>query len=206
MIPRLILPLAACIALLPARGAPPPPNIVLILADDLGGVDLGCYGADLHETPNIDRLAREEIDSPGRSYLPQLRGESMADWRDSIVCEYGNARMIRTRDFKWIARSPYAGVGFPDELYDLRADPRETSNVVGDGGLQEVREGLGRRLGRFFARYSIPGRTGLELATQIRCTDQSTWLHATGASASFRQHLHPPPLPLGGYGFDNTPS
>lgn len=33
------------------------PNVVLILADDLGAVDLGCYGADLIETPNIDELA-----------------------------------------------------------------------------------------------------------------------------------------------------
>lgn len=38
---------------------PPRMNIVFILADDLGGVDLGCYGADLHETPHIDRLARQ---------------------------------------------------------------------------------------------------------------------------------------------------
>ncbi|MBI5774284.1 MAG: sulfatase [Verrucomicrobia bacterium] len=37
------------------------PNIVLILADDLGWADLGCYGADLHETPNIDRLAKESV-------------------------------------------------------------------------------------------------------------------------------------------------
>lgn len=36
-----------------------PLNILLIVADDLGGVDLGCYGADLHETPALDRLARE---------------------------------------------------------------------------------------------------------------------------------------------------
>lgn len=38
-----------------------PPNIVVILADDLGWSDLGCYGADLHETPNIDRLASESV-------------------------------------------------------------------------------------------------------------------------------------------------
>ena len=41
----------------PAAG----PNIVLILADDLGWSDLGCYGADLFETPHLDRLARESV-------------------------------------------------------------------------------------------------------------------------------------------------
>ena len=38
-----------------------PPNLVFILAADLGWSDLGCYGADLHETPNIDRLAQEGV-------------------------------------------------------------------------------------------------------------------------------------------------
>ena len=33
------------------------PNIVLILADDLGARDLGCFGSTYHETPNLDRLA-----------------------------------------------------------------------------------------------------------------------------------------------------
>ena len=36
-------------------------NIVLILADDLGWTDLGCYGSDLYETPRIDALARQGI-------------------------------------------------------------------------------------------------------------------------------------------------
>ena len=37
------------------------PNIVFILADDLGWGDLGCYGQRLFETPNIDALARDGI-------------------------------------------------------------------------------------------------------------------------------------------------
>jgi arylsulfatase A-like enzyme len=37
------------------------PNIVIILADDLGFGDVGCYGATKIPTPNVDRLAREGL-------------------------------------------------------------------------------------------------------------------------------------------------
>ncbi|CAM4088695.1 arylsulfatase [Zobellia roscoffensis] len=37
------------------------PNIVFILADDLGYGDLGCYGQETIKTPNIDRLAQEGL-------------------------------------------------------------------------------------------------------------------------------------------------
>jgi arylsulfatase A-like enzyme len=37
----------------------PPPNVVFILADDLGWGDLGCYGQTKIRTPHVDRIARE---------------------------------------------------------------------------------------------------------------------------------------------------
>ena len=41
--------------------APPRPNVVFILADDLGYGDLGCYGARGVETPRVDGLARQGV-------------------------------------------------------------------------------------------------------------------------------------------------
>lgn len=43
----------------PQQQSPDPPNIVFLLADDLGWTDLGCYGGRYYETPNLDRLASE---------------------------------------------------------------------------------------------------------------------------------------------------
>ena len=66
-LPALLLaPLAALLLAPPvtlhAANAPAgKPNIILILADDLGWSDLGCYGADLHETPHLDRLAQQGV-------------------------------------------------------------------------------------------------------------------------------------------------
>src|ERR1700692_2115449 len=42
-----------------AQAPPTKPNIVFILADDLGYGDLGCYGQKRIQTPNIDRIAAD---------------------------------------------------------------------------------------------------------------------------------------------------
>ena len=97
MILRALCPLAA------AR----PPNIVLILADDLGWADLGCYGADLHETPRLDALAREgvrftqayamSVCSPSRAML--LTGRHAARlgltiWREGSLTKTPNRPLL----------------------------------------------------------------------------------------------------------------
>lgn len=46
-------------ALQPALAADSPPNVVFILADDLGYRELGCFGQALIRTPNLDRIAKQ---------------------------------------------------------------------------------------------------------------------------------------------------
>src|SRR6188508_1766969 len=54
---------AALVAFVALASAPPlpaadrPPNVVLIVADDLGCFELGCYGQQKIRTPSIDKLA-----------------------------------------------------------------------------------------------------------------------------------------------------
>ena len=49
------------LATLTAVAADRPPNVILILTDDQGSVDAGCYGATDLITPNIDRLAEQGV-------------------------------------------------------------------------------------------------------------------------------------------------
>jgi len=58
------------------------PNILLILADDLGFSDLGCYGGEIR-TPNLDALAAQGVQftqcynssrcCPSRAFLEEAR-------------------------------------------------------------------------------------------------------------------------------------
>jgi arylsulfatase A-like enzyme len=60
-VPLRIFALAVLLFATTAWAQQRPPNIVVVLADDLGATDLGCYGADLVETPRLDSLAKEGI-------------------------------------------------------------------------------------------------------------------------------------------------
>ncbi|MBL9157151.1 MAG: arylsulfatase [Verrucomicrobiales bacterium] len=56
-----ILPLFVLLLALSVSAEPRKPNVIVIMADDLGFGDISCQGATTYETPNIDRLAAEGI-------------------------------------------------------------------------------------------------------------------------------------------------
>ena len=98
---------------------------------------------DLKETPVASPRR------PGNSFAPVLGGKSIA-WGDAVFHEYENTRVIRTADWKLIARLPAS----ESELYDLKRDPGETRNLIAEKSSVQVRKQLEQRLKEFFARYS----------------------------------------------------
>jgi len=97
------------------------PNILFILADDLGWGDLSCYGNTRFKTPALDRLASE-----GTLFTQYYQGGS--------VCSPSRCTLMTGR---WPAEfrihGHYAG---PEEnrsrveLYNIPADPSEQNNVA----------------------------------------------------------------------------
>lgn len=127
----------------------------------------------------LDERTARRINSPGRSYLSHLRGKSPGEWRDDVVCEYGNARMIKRAGYKLILRYPYEGIEFANEFYDLKADPRETTNLYYENfHYRNAIEQMTGRLNEFFAQYSDPAHDGLRLEHQPMATPESPWLRA----------------------------
>lgn len=105
---RLVAASCCLFFLSPAVLSAAPPNIVFILVDDLGWSDLGCYGADLHETPNIDQLAQASVRftdayampvcSPTRAALMTGRHAarvSMTIWSEGAIRGPSNRKLLQ---------------------------------------------------------------------------------------------------------------
>ena len=82
--------LALLLALLPLVLVAAPPNILLIVSDDQGYRDLGCFDSDEVITPSLDRLARGGVKltsflSPGRPVHPREGRYSPGDTRNATA-------------------------------------------------------------------------------------------------------------------------
>lgn len=100
---------------------------------------------------------------PGRSYMARLgpSSEQAVEQDGYAICEYANARMIRSRTAKLIRRYPGPNGHFKDEFYDLAGDPRETSNVIGQPKHEQTIKQLDGALNAFFNRVSLLEYDGL---------------------------------------------
>jgi arylsulfatase A-like enzyme len=105
---------------------------------------------------------------PGHSYAVVLEGKPL-DWEQVVFYEFENTRAIRTLEWKYIHRFPDG----PDELYDLKHDPGERKNLVGQPAPAAVQKELRKRLDAFFDRYADPtydlkrdGRSKVPLLTR----------------------------------------
>ncbi|MBK8023134.1 MAG: DUF4976 domain-containing protein [Chloroflexi bacterium] len=97
---------------------------------------------------------------PGRSFLPHLmNGMIPGGWRHEQFGEYGNLRMIRTSTHKLVRRYQEG----PCELFDLRADPRETVNRFDDPDCQPLIDSLTTRLEAHFGHYEDQHKSGLRV-------------------------------------------
>src|SRR5664280_1677298 len=105
----LVLGAAAVCALLsllaPARAAEgAKPNVIVILADDQGSVDAGCYGAKDLVTPGVDALA--------------ARGVRFTQFYSAApVCSPSRASLLTGR-YPWLAGMPNNGAAPPKEADD----------------------------------------------------------------------------------------
>src|SRR5438105_3281582 len=86
-----------------------PPNIVFILADDLGAEQLACYGNRTNHTPNLDRLAASgtifqtcwatPLCSPSRVELMTGRYGFRTGWYNLIQLEYTPSDHLDPEEF-----------------------------------------------------------------------------------------------------------
>ena len=88
----------------------------------------------------------------GQSLLPAAASAAAADPARATFAEYYEwgfpERMLRTREWKYIH-----SVGETDQLYDLRADPHETRNLVAEPAYAPTRDALHARL---MADWEVP--------------------------------------------------
>ena len=89
------------------------PNILFIVADDLGVKDLGCYGSDYYRTPNLDALAQQgmrfdrayaacNVCSPTRAAILTGRAPHRVQLTDALPWDrlFDNPKMIPPEHLK----------------------------------------------------------------------------------------------------------
>lgn len=146
---------------LKAYGQQEQPNIIVIMCDDLGYNDVGCYGQRLIETPNIDRMACEgmrftqayagsPVSAPSRASFmtgqhtghTEVRGNKEY-WRDAAMVRYG-----ANEEYSRVGQHPYS------------AEHIILPEIMKDNGYTTAM--FGKWAGGYEGSHSTPDKRGIE--------------------------------------------
>ena len=101
--------LILCASVAHAAARSDKPNVLFILVDDMGWRDLACYGHEIHETPNIDRLASRgmrftdayaacPICAPSRAAIMTGKFPSNSGFVDNYAHEWNGKTLQRAKE------------------------------------------------------------------------------------------------------------
>jgi len=186
-------------------------NFVLVLADDLGWTDLGCYGSSFYRTPNIDRLAAEgmrftdayaaaPVCSPTRAAI--LTGQYPARLRVTDWIPGLEPPGMMLRQPEWVRHLPYEETTIPELL---RPAGYASASIgkwhLGSEGSYPEQHGFDRNIAgtglaqpkTYFAPYGIPtleeGPSG-EYLTDRLAEEAARWLSGIGSRPFFLYMSH----------------
>jgi len=142
------------------------PNLIIILADDLGWADLGCYGNTFNEPPHLDRLARE-----GLRFTQFYAGPVCSPTRTNLQSGQDQARFGITQHIPG-HRRPYARLTDPVVPRQL---PLEVETLAERLGASGYRTG-------YFGKWHLGG-AGFSPAQQGWQTVHETQGHTQSATA-----------------------
>ena len=131
----------------PTQATPERPNIIFILADDMGYGDLACYGNRYIQTPNIDRLART-----GTSFTQAYAGSGISSPSRCSLMTGRNSGNTRIRD-----NQCYAG-----GRTGLKINPKGDTTIVRRANLLAEDVTLGTVLSRAGYRTCLVNKWHLD--------------------------------------------
>ena len=108
----------------------------------------------------------------GQSYSAFLAGKN-PPWRTRLFHEYEYVRGVRSENLKYIERTKE----WPSELYDLEADPGETTNRIQDPAYRAQLEILRRDLREFFSKAGAPTLEDWQSTTKQKLTKYKAVAH-----------------------------
>lgn len=114
---------------------------------------------------------RESRCYPGRSLASLARGESVTDWPRNHYGEYGDLRMIRTPEYKFVKRYPNG----PHDLFDLMRDPGEKHNQAENAAFAIVQERMEEELETWYQHHEDPMKSGLQVKSLPKHNLNEAW-------------------------------